>query len=93
MDSTQLLFFSPEMDESAQLSFTPKVLVEFLLICAKFPLISKFFGLSMGEIRPNWKKFTQIGKIRPNWKKFARNFYGLSSTARICPVRPKKYLL
>jgi hypothetical protein len=42
--STQLLFFSPEMGESAQLSFVPKISGEFLSIWAKFPQISKLFG-------------------------------------------------
>jgi hypothetical protein len=40
----QLLFFSPEMGESPQLNFAPKISGEFLSIWAKFPQISKFFG-------------------------------------------------
>jgi hypothetical protein len=66
--------------EPAQLSFAPKISGEFLSIWAKFPQISKFFGWTMDEIRPNRKKF-------------ARNFWGRTSTARIRPVRPEKYLL
>jgi hypothetical protein len=65
------------MGESAQLSFAPKISGEFLSIWAKFPQISKFFGWTMDEIRPNRQKF-------------ARNFWGRTSTARIRPVRPKK---
>jgi hypothetical protein len=68
------------MGESAPLSFAPKISGEFLSIWAKFPQISKFFGWTMDEIRPNRKKL-------------ARNFWGRTSTARIRPVRPKKYLL
>jgi hypothetical protein len=34
-----------------------------------------------------------MDEIHLNWKKFARNFWGRTSTARIRPVRPKKYLL
>jgi hypothetical protein len=45
------------MGESAQLSFAPKISGEFLSIWANFPQISKFFGWTMDEIRPNWKKF------------------------------------
>jgi hypothetical protein len=37
-----LLFFSPEMGESAQLSFAPKISGEFLSIWAKFPQNSKW---------------------------------------------------
>jgi hypothetical protein len=68
------------MGESAQLSFALKIAGEFLSIWASFPQISKFFGWTMDEIRPNRKKF-------------ARNFWGRTSTARIRPVRSKKYLL
>jgi hypothetical protein len=38
------LFFSPELGESAQLSFALKISGEFLSIWAKFPQITKFFG-------------------------------------------------
>jgi hypothetical protein len=77
---TQSLFFSPKMGDTAQLNFAQKISGEFLSIWAKFPQISKFFGWTMDEIRLNRKKF-------------ARHFWGRTSTARIRPVRPKKYLL
>jgi hypothetical protein len=34
-----------------------------------------------------------MDEICPNRKKIARNFWGRTSTARIRPVRPKKYPL
>jgi hypothetical protein len=56
---TQLLFLSPEMGKSAQLSFASKISGEFFVVAVKFLQISKFFGLLMDKIRPDRKKMAR----------------------------------
>jgi hypothetical protein len=58
-----VILVRPKTGESAQLSFAPKFVGEFLLIWANFVPISS-------------QKFADLGKIRPNRQNFARIFWG-----------------
>jgi hypothetical protein len=70
-----VILVRPKTGESAQSSFAPKFVGEFLLIWANFVPMSS-------------QEFADMGEIHPNRQNFARKFLRRNLTARICPFRP-----
>jgi hypothetical protein len=64
-----VILVRPKTGESAQLSFVPKFVGEFLLIWVNFVPMSS-------------QKFADLGEIRPNLQNFARTFVRISNKFR-----------